>query len=49
MILLAGLFVVVIASLGMARSQQISAQSQLNDELEIANTRVQNLQMSHLL
>ena len=48
MILLAGLFVVVAASLGLARSQQISAQSQLNDELGIANARVSNLQIAHL-
>jgi hypothetical protein len=48
MILLAGLFLVVIVSLGLARSQQISAQSQLNDELGIANARVSNLQIAHL-
>lgn len=48
MILLAGIFVVVIGSLGLARYQQLGAQQQLSEEFSIANARVINLQFDHL-
>jgi hypothetical protein len=48
MILLAGIFVVVIVSLGVTRSQQIKAQSQLTDDLNVATVRMDKLQIQHL-
>lgn len=44
-ILSAGLFVVIIAGLGFARSQQIQEQGQLGEELSIAEKRLNKLQL----
>jgi hypothetical protein len=43
LILAAGIFVVVMAGLGIAHSQQLSEQGKLDDELNIAQTNLDNL------
>jgi len=47
-ILLVGIFVVIVAGLGLTRSQQFQEQGQLNDELSIAEKRLSNLQVKQL-
>jgi hypothetical protein len=43
-----GIFVVVIGSLGLARSKQLRDQAEMGDELNIAEMRVSNLQVKEL-
>lgn len=47
-ILLIGIFVVAIAGLGLTRSQQIRAQNQVGDDLTVAQTRLDKLQVKDL-
>jgi hypothetical protein len=48
LILSVGLFVVIMAGLGLTRSQQLQAQSQLSQELSVAETRLDKLQVEDL-
>lgn len=48
LILAAGIFIVVFASLGIARSQQLQEQEQLDDELTIAEMRLNKFQVKQL-
>lgn len=48
MILAVGVFAVVIIGLGLTRSQQIQAQGKLDDELSIAEMRLNKLQLQDL-
>lgn len=48
LILSAGIFIVVVASLGLTRSQQIQEQGQLDEELSIAEMRLNQLQVKQL-
>jgi hypothetical protein len=48
LLLSVGIFVVVVASLGLTRSQQIQEQDKLSDELSIAETRLDKLQVKEL-
>jgi hypothetical protein len=47
-ILSIGLFIVIIAGLGLTHSQQLKAQSQLDDELDIAEMRLSKLGFDEL-
>jgi hypothetical protein len=47
-LLASGIFVVIIISLGLTRSQQIKAYGQLDEELSLAETRLSKLQVSQL-
>lgn len=44
----AGIFVVVVGSLGLTRSQQLREQVQIEEELSIAEKRISNLQVKQL-
>jgi len=48
LILAAGVFVVILAGLGLTRSQQLKEQSKLEEELSISTMRVDTVQISHL-
>jgi len=48
LILSAGIFLVVVAGLGLTRSQQLQEQGQLGEELSIAEMRLSNFQVSEL-
>ena len=48
LILLAGVFIVVLAGLGLTRSQQLQEQTRLDEELGITETRLNNLQVTDL-
>ena len=48
LILAAGIFIVVFASLGITRSQQLQEQEQLDDELTIAEMRLNKFQVKQL-
>jgi len=48
LILSVGVFLVVVASLGLTRSQQLREQSQLGEELSIAEMRLNQLQVKQL-
>ena len=48
LILLAGIFIVIVAGLGLTRSQQTQAQGQLDEELSIAEMRLNKLQETQL-
>ena len=48
LILAAGIFIVVFASLGIARSQQLQEQEQLDDELTVAEMRLNKFQVKQL-
>ena len=48
LILSAGVFVVILAGLGVTRSQQISEQSRMNEELSLSETRLNNLDVTDL-
>jgi hypothetical protein len=48
LILLAGLFIVIIAGLGLTRSQQLQEQSRLNEELSQAEVRLSKLEVQQL-
>ncbi|MBA7638737.1 hypothetical protein ES703_46393 [subsurface metagenome] len=48
LILSAGIFVVVLAGLGVTRSQQLKEQSTLEEKLGLSTTRVNTIQVSHL-
>ena len=48
LILGTGIFVIAFASLGLINSQRLQEQSQLNDELAIAETRLNKLQLEGL-
>ena len=45
LILTLGIFIIAFGSLGVARSQQVEEQSQLEDELTVAEKRLSNLQL----
>ncbi len=48
LILSAGIFVVILAGLGVTRSQQLQEQSKLEEELGLSTMRVDTIQVSHL-
>jgi len=48
LLLSVGIFIVVVASLGLTRSQQLQEQGQLGEELGIAETRLDKLQVKQL-
>jgi hypothetical protein len=48
LILSAGIFIVVAASLGLSHSKQIKEQGQLDEELSVAQTRLDKLQVKQL-
>lgn len=48
LILAAGIFIVVFASLGITRSQQLQEQEQLDDELTVAEMRLNKFQVKQL-
>ncbi len=48
LILAAGIFIIVFASLGIARSQQLQEQEQLDDELAVAEMRLNKFQVKQL-
>ncbi len=48
LILSAGVFIVVLAGLGLTRSQQLQEQTRLDEELVITETRLNNLQVTQL-
>lgn len=48
LILSAGIFVVILAGLGLTRSQQLKEQTKLEEELSISTMRVDTVQISHL-
>ena len=48
LILSAGIFLVVVAGLCLTRSQQVQKESQLGEELSIAEKRLSNFQVSEL-
>ncbi len=48
LILVAGVFVVALASLGIAHAQQIEEQGQLDEELTVAEKRLTNLELKGL-
>ncbi len=48
LILSAGIFIVILAGLGVTRSQQISEQSSMNEELSLSETRLNNLDVTDL-
>jgi len=48
LILAAGIFIVVFASLGITRSQQLQEQEQLDDELTVAEMRLDKFQVKQL-
>ena len=48
LILLVGIIIVVVAGLGLTRSQQLQAQDQLDEELSIAEMRLNKLQETQL-
>lgn len=49
LILSAGIFIVVLASLGLTRSQQVQEQTKLDEELSITEVRLSNVQIAQLL
>lgn len=48
LLLSAGIFVVVLAGLGVTRSQQLKEQTQLEEELTLSTMKVDTIQVSHL-
>ena len=48
LILSAGIFIVVLAGLGLTRSQQLQEQGRLGEELNVAATRLDKLQVNEL-
>lgn len=48
LILSAGLFVVILAGLGVTRSQQLQEQTKLDEELAISETRLNKLQVTEM-
>lgn len=48
LILSAGIFVVILAGLGVTRSQQLTEQTKLEEELSLSTMRVDTIQVSHL-
>jgi hypothetical protein len=48
LILSVGIFIVILVALGLTRSQQLREQSRLNEELNIAEMRLNNLQVKYL-
>lgn len=48
LILSAGIFIVILAALGVTRSQQLEEQAQLDEELSLSTTRVEKLQVADL-
>ena len=48
LILAAGIFIIVFASLGITRSQQLQEQEQLDDELTVAEMRLNKFQVKQL-
>ena len=44
----AGIFIVIVGSLGLTRSQQLREQNQMDEELSVAQMRIDKLQVKHL-